>query len=156
MLAVSAEENHRYDEASSFRYWSMDARRAEKWRGSALFRLDWWLNGWYWLYWLASGYGERLWQAIAGLIVVWALFAVFYTWVGFAQPAAVLPYDQDRIGRPLDTSDAASYSLGVITLQKPDPHAVTAAARALVTIESILGPAQAALFLLAMRRKFMR
>ncbi|HKV34364.1 MAG TPA: pentapeptide repeat-containing protein, partial [Pyrinomonadaceae bacterium] len=51
-LAVNAEENHRYEEASKFRYMAMDARRLEHWRGMDFRRLSWW-------YWFASGYGER-------------------------------------------------------------------------------------------------
>jgi hypothetical protein len=35
-LAVNAEENHRYEEASRFRYLSMDARRPEKWHAFAI------------------------------------------------------------------------------------------------------------------------
>src|ERR1051326_1836479 len=49
-LAVNAEENHRYGEASRFRYHSMNVKRLEKWHGWAFWTLDWW-------YWLASGYG---------------------------------------------------------------------------------------------------
>jgi hypothetical protein len=49
-----------------------------------------------------------------------------------------------------------TYSLAVMSLQRPEPKPMTAAAHALVTIESILGPVQAALLALAIRRKFMR
>jgi uncharacterized protein YjbI with pentapeptide repeats len=62
-LAVNAEENHRYEEASRFRYLAMDARRREKYRGLTFWTLGWW-------YWVASGYGERIVRASAVLLAV--------------------------------------------------------------------------------------
>src|SRR6266481_2082572 len=66
-IAVNAEDNHRYEEASNFRYMSMDARRREKWRGFAILNLYWW-------YWAASGYGERIVRAFLILVGLWLLF----------------------------------------------------------------------------------
>jgi hypothetical protein len=43
-----------------------------------------------------------------------------------------------------------------MTLQKPEPRPATGAAQAVVMLETILGPVQAALLALAIRRKFMR
>ncbi len=59
-------------------------------------------------------------------------------------------------GEPLRLGRSFTYSLGVMSLQKPDPKPLTDTAHALVTLETILGPAQAALLALAIRRKFMR
>ncbi len=61
-----------------------------------------------------------------------------------------------EVGEPLDWSRATTYSLGVMTLQKPEPRPVTVWAQRLVILETILGPLQAALLALAIRRKFMR
>jgi hypothetical protein len=77
-LAVNAEENHRYEEASKFRYMAMEARRLESWRGFAPWRLSWW-------YWLASGYGERVGQAFFVLLGILLLSALLYNHVGFAR-----------------------------------------------------------------------
>jgi hypothetical protein len=155
-LAGNAEENHRYEEAAKFRYWAMDARRLEDWKGFAFWRLSWW-------YWLASGYGERVFRAFFCLLVVWLLFALLYTQVGFAPKIPRYPGESEdivarraEIGEPLDWSRATTYSLGVITLQKPEPRPVTVWAQRLVIFETILGPLQAALLALAIRRKFMR
>jgi len=134
-LADNAEENHRYEEASRFRFWSMDARRIEKWRGFAFWRLDWW-------FWAASGYGERSIQALLILIGIWLVFALLYMRVGFSEAI-----------KPLDTF---FYSLYVMLLQKPDPKPITTWAKSLVVLETMMGPVQAALFALAVRRKFMR
>lgn len=155
-LAVNAEENDRYEDASKFRYLSMDAERREKWRGFPIWRLSWW-------YWLASGFGERMSQAFLVLLGILLLSAVFYTQVGFARweprlasEADVLSNKRDEVGAPMRFSRALTYSLGVMTLQRPEPRPATILAQAVVLLETILGPVQAALLALAIRRKFMR
>jgi hypothetical protein len=165
-LAENAEANSRYEEASKFRYWAMELQRQEmdpiwkeEWYEFAFWRLDWW-------YWATSGYGERIVRALLMLLGIWAIFVLLYTRVGFVhQP----PSDQaassataasvtveDKIGQPLEFARALTYSLGVMSLQKPEPKPLTGTAQALVLLETILGPVQAALLALAIRRKFMR
>jgi len=155
-LAVNAEENHRYEEASKFRYMAMEARRLESWRGFAPWRLGWW-------YWLASGYGERVLKAFVVLLGIWFVAGLLYTRVGFArwEPKLASEIDvaiarRDEVGAPLKFSRALTYSAGVMTFQKPEPRPATTAAQTVVLFETILGPVQAALLALAIRRKFMR
>jgi hypothetical protein len=155
-LAVNAEENHRYEEASKFRYMAMDVRRREKWRGFVPWRLGWW-------YWLASGYGERVGQAFFVLLGILLLSALLYNQVGFArwEPKVASESDaivekRDDVGAPLKFSRALTYSAGVMTFQKPEPRPATTAAQTVVLLETVLGPVQAALLALAIRRKFMR
>jgi len=155
-LALNAEENHRYEEASKFRYMAMETRRLESWRGFAPWRLSWW-------YWLASGYGERVWQAFFVLLGILLLSALLYNQVGFArwEPKVASESDlvaakRDEVGTPMKFSRALMYSLAVMTLQKPEPRPATTAAQTVVILETILGPVQAALLALAIRRKFMR
>ena len=155
-LAVNAEENHRYAEASKFRYMAMDARRLESLLGFAPWRLSWW-------YWLASRYGERVLRAFVVLIGILLVSAGMYTKVGFArwEPKPASEVDgaiakRDDMGAPLQFSRALTYSAGVMTLQKPEPRPATTAAQTVVLLETILGPVQAALLALAIRRKFMR
>jgi hypothetical protein len=155
-LAVNSEDNNRYEEASKFRYMAMEARRLESWRGFAPWRLSWW-------YWLASGYGERSFQALMVLLGILLLFALFYTQVGFARwepriasEADVAVAKRDEIGASLKFSRALTYSAAVMTLQRPEPKPATTAAQTVVLLETILGPVQAALLALAIRRKFMR
>lgn len=57
---------------------------------------------------------------------------------------------------PLTLPEAVIYSAGVMSLQKPEPLPANKRAKALVLFETILGPLQAALLALAIRRKFMR
>jgi len=155
-LAANAEDNNRYREASHFRRMAFDAERLETWHGFDVRRLNWW-------YWIASGYGERPFQALLVLIGILVLFGLLYTQVGFsrweprlASEAEVATAKKDDIGAPLKFSRALTYSSLVMTLQKPEPRPATTAAQTVVLLETILGPVQAALLALAIRRKFMR
>jgi len=162
-LAVNAEENHRYREASDFRYLSMDVHRFERtkpgqfqWHKVAFWELDWW-------YWLASGYGERAGRAFMGLLGIWLLFALLFTHVGFvtsekysASDSEVTESNYQAWAKPLTFSRAATYTPAVMTLQKPEPKPQTNAAQTAVLLATILGPLQAALLALAVRRKFIR
>jgi hypothetical protein len=155
-LAANAEDNDRFRSASQFRRMAMDAERQENWSGLDFRKLNWW-------YWLASGYGERITQAFLVLLGIWFVAGLLYTRVGFArwEPKLATESDlviakRDDVGAPLKFSRALTYSAGVMTLQKPEPRPATTAAQAAVLLETILGPVQAALLALAIRRKFMR
>lgn len=167
-LAVNAEENNRYEEAAHFRYMAMEVKRRQRQRSLDLFRLGWW-------YWLLSGYGERVTRAFGMLITIWLLFAVIYsrgdaTWWQPKQSAGRVaqvsaPAQPSTVGRatpaasavaPMPLSEAAVYSAYVMSLQKPEPLPATMLAKLIVLFEMILGPLQAALLALAIRRKFMR
>ncbi|MGH9753889.1 MAG: pentapeptide repeat-containing protein [Blastocatellia bacterium] len=155
-LAVNAEENHRYGEAADFRYGSMDLRRLERPRdGKGLQVL-------HWLYWMASGYGERVTRAVVVLAVLWLVFAGLYTRTGFERKTfpdnteKTIVLQEDEVGRPLPFKRALIYSFAVMSLQKPEPKPLTNAAHSFVIVETILGPIQAALLALAIRRRFMR
>ena len=180
-LAVNAEDNHRYGEASTFRYLSMDTRRLteyylpgvhwlfhkinrrwlwriarRRWGRIAFWRLSWW-------YWLASGYGERAFRAFIVLLSIWLLFAFSFTQIGFVVSDKNLLNNLDvsqskyeAWGRPLKFPRAVTYTAGVMTFQKPEPRPQTNTAHSLVLLATILGPLQAALLALAIRRKFIR
>lgn len=157
-LATSAEDNQRYDLASLFRHESMNLRRKEKWSGFKFWKTDWL----YLLYWSSSGYGERVLRALTWLLGIWLLFGALYTQLGFAP--LWTPVNQTNLAiaqpryesEPLRLPRAFLYSLEVMALQKPEPRPMTLAARCVVMLETILGPVQAALLLLAIRRKFLR
>jgi hypothetical protein len=155
-LAVNAEDNQRYEEASNFRYMAMEVRRIQSFYGLAFWKLSWW-------YWVASGYGERVLQAFLVLLGIWFVAGLLYTRVGFAQweprvatEAEVSVTKRDDVGAPLKFSRALTYSAAVLTFQRPEPKPATTAAQTVVLLETILGPVQAALLALAIRRKFMR
>ena len=156
-LADNAEANHRYHEASNFRYNAFEARRIEKFWSFVPWRLDWW-------YWLASGYGESVGRAFLVFVALFAVFAFGYGRSGFDQSSKATapgvtqgaPIQPDTVGKPLDLRDAFIYSFYVTILQKPEPKPLTRTAKILVGLETVLGPAQAALRALAVRRRFMR
>jgi hypothetical protein len=162
-LAINCEEGHRYKEASRYRYWAMDTFRRERWRGLAFWRLSWW-------YWFASGYGERVWQAAIVLVILWFVFASVFligqqsgqwwrptqTQLQKTTLATQTKASPDEIPRLTGFRDSLVYSAGVMMLQKPEPLPANKRARTFVLLETILGPVQAALLALAIRRKFMR
>ena len=160
-LADNAETNHRYHEASRLRYSSFDARRIERFYGFIFWRVDWW-------YWLASGYSERVLQAFIVFVVLIGLFTIGYKNSDFdptsktaitkpiPMAASSSPDIPDRQPRRLGWREAALYSFNVSILQKPDPKPMGLWGNALVSLETVLGPAQAALLALALRRRFMR
>jgi len=160
-LADNAETNHRYHEASRLRYSSFDARRIERFYGFSFWRLDWW-------YWLASGYGENVLRAFIVFVVLIGLCTMGYKNADFdptiktaitkPMPAATSssPDTQDTQPRRLGWREAALYSFNVSILQKPEPKPKGLWGNLLVSLETVLGPAQAALLALAVRRRFMR
>lgn len=155
-LAVNAEENHRYTEASRLRYAAMESRRLETHGGFVPWRLAWW-------YWLASGYGESSVRAFWVFAILIALFSFGYTRVDFehtVKPIAAASDSTSAVVEPntkrLDWKEAIAYSLNVSILQKPEPKPFSFQAKLLVWLETVLGPAQAALLALAVRRRFMR
>lgn len=73
-----------------------------------------------------------------------------------ASAANSSPNTQDPQPRRLGWREAALYSFNVSILQKPEPKPKELWGSALVSLETVLGPAQAALLALALRRRFMR
>lgn len=160
-LADNAEANHRYHEASRLRYSAFEVRRIEKFLGFVPWRLDWW-------YWLASGYGESVGRAFVVFVLLIGLFALGYKTAEFeplSKPAIARP-EITATSQPPDSSEtkprrlgwreAALYSFNVSILQKPEPRPRGLWGGLLVSLETVLGPAQAALLALAVRRRFMR
>jgi uncharacterized protein YjbI with pentapeptide repeats len=160
-LAANAEENNRYEEASKFRYMAMETKRLEyRWQGR-FWTLNWW-------YRLSSGYGEDWKRAVVVLIGVLVLFGVLYAsplsrfdfgekkdTAAVEQPIAEKTNDPERFQHP-GLSEGAVHSLYVSALQRPEPKAGDTLTKFFVILETILGPLQAALLALAIRRKFMR
>ena len=101
------------------------------------------------LYNVLSGYGERGFQAFMWLLIMWSLFAFLYVWKGDF-------VDSDGVEKEMRPAQAMSYSLQVLTLQKPDLKPNDTTTTVLYAMETIWAPIQLALFALAIRRKFMR
>ena len=181
-LAVNAEENNRYEEAANFRYMAMEVRRLQRRPRLDPFRLGWW----YWLMsgygervtrafgvllsiWLLFAViystGDASWwqpKQSARLAADASARDTQPNAVRDAQPAireaqpAVREAQPAAAVAPLTLPEAVIYSAGVMSLQKPEPLPANKRAKAFVLFETILGPLQAALLALAIRRKFMR
>jgi hypothetical protein len=136
-LASNSEENNRYDEASSFRYLAMDSQRLENSKGFSPQTLTWW-------YWLLSGYGEDWKRAFFWLIGILLICSILY-----ATPLSIFKEE-------LSLWNTFGYSLNVFALQRPEPRPTNWFAMLIVGFEAIFAPLQAALLILAIRRKFMR
>lgn len=157
-LAVNAEDSNRYEQAADLRYLAMEVARSMRWRRIDWLRLSWW-------YWLLSGYGEKVRRAFTALLVIWFLFAIIYwkcadaTWWQPNQTANTAPAKSEpseTAAKTFTAAEALLYSAGVMALQKPEPLPANKRAKLFVLLETVLGPVQAALLALAIRRKFMR
>ena len=74
-LAYNAEENHRYEEASTFRYRATESARLQRDNPDQCDkRIE--IRALSWFYWLVSGYGERVWQALVVLLGILVLFGL--------------------------------------------------------------------------------
>jgi hypothetical protein len=144
-LALLAEKNGDYEMAGEFYYWSMDvARKESRWRFGLLNNL----------YWALSGYGERILRAFGILVAICAVFAVLYM---FAGPSKLQVLHTSGFSESIQhAGHAMVYSLGVLFRLSPDPKPDLGLFQLLVTIESIMGPVQIAVLLLAIRRKILR
>lgn len=160
-LAINAEENRRFSEASHFSYqaWSLDLRQ----RRFSRFRpwdLLWW-------YWALSGFGDRPGQAFGCLVGLLIVFAAMYLMIGLVPVqevpcSAPAPYLNPPQGNCYDGISAlpraVAYSLGVLALRRPEPRPAAEEwwPQLIVTLETIFIAVQVALFVLALRRRFMR
>jgi uncharacterized protein YjbI with pentapeptide repeats len=156
-LAVNAEENNRYRQAADLRYLAMEVARRMRWRRVDVLNFAFW-------YWILSGYGEKVRRAFAALVIVWLAFAIAYwslrdpTWWQPKQVKTTTMLEQPHASPPIAFTlpEALLYSANVMALQKPEPLPAHWLTKLLVLAETIFGPLQAALLVLAIRRKFMR
>ncbi len=176
-LAVNAEENNRFEEASNFRKMAFEVERLERkenrktWLNKlkASFNSDIYCSSFFsniriatkkcwftiktfpsdllhFLYRIFSGYGERWFRAFCWLIAIWLFLAFLY-----ATPICNF-IEKEKYG----FSYWIGYSLNVITLQRPEPKAANSFTMIILGLEVLFAPLQAALLILAVRRKFMR
>jgi uncharacterized protein YjbI with pentapeptide repeats len=149
-LAINAAENHRYQEASDFRFAAMDVPRHRSAKDANILGLHWW-------YWLMSGYGERVGRAFAVLMFVVVLFAFIYMHLPFEGSNSASPTSQPATGFVTMTfPEALLYSARSASLREPTPHPASLRGKLAVAAESTFAPIQAALLLLAVRRRFTR
>ncbi len=172
-LAVNAEQNNRYEEASRLRYMAMETKRLDE---SITTRFVFWLYKW------TSCYGESWSWALGILVCILLVFAFLFTTrlasfdYGKERPVKTFHgytdvfadnleiiktticgnVDDSAPFRPMNRCEAVSHSLAVASFQRPEPKSEGFFTKLLTTLETIFAPLQAALLALAIRRKFMR
>jgi hypothetical protein len=141
-------EDHRdFERAGHFNYGEKEIRR----RNPGTSRGLWVLLT---LYWLFSGYGERWVRPLFWLLLLLASSTIGYLSLG------TFPIGGRNLLSWTDISDCLTvflYSLRVIFLLRPNDIALTGlGAKALHTLQSVLGPIFIALLALAVRQKLKR
>lgn len=162
-LAVNAEENNRYGQASKFRYMAMETKRLQN-------KGIWRFLNMHWFYKWSSGYGESWSRAALVLILILFFCGAFYN-LPFAyfepfEKKTEKQKEQENISEnveqpkyyKMNDSEGFIHSLYVAALQRPEPKpaADSNLTKAVIIFETIFAPLQAALLALAIRRKFMR
>jgi len=131
-------------------------RRALLRRGPAGW-LPWLLHS---LYWLTSGYGERIFRSAVAFLILWlSLAGVFtLTWFRVSEPVnwRVREYEKKYEFRPT-YSESVSYTFRSLTFQRGGYMVpFTPWAERLTLLANVLGPTQLGFLFLAVRRRFWR
>ncbi len=157
-LAVNAEDNNRYEEASSFRLMANEIKRLQDYDGWKIWSLHWW-------YGLSSSYGESWIRAsVILLIIVFLVFPFLYTTRVFQvcpneKPVSLSLSENICVQKNLEilNGSAILQSLSTATFQTTEYRKpVSGWGEFWIIVEKIFVPIQTALLLLAIRRKFMR
>lgn len=149
-LAANAEENNRYLEASKFRFRASELDRiGSHWYGRLTFLS--------WLYKWSSRFGENYLWAIGVLVLLLATFAFYYHYAFFQICPKESNVNIPCATRTMDWKEATHQSFMTAALQNVEYRkTMTTEQDLLILLQKVLSPIQAALLLLAIRRKFMR
>jgi hypothetical protein len=137
-LKQNYESQRDYGRAGDFYYGEMEMKRRQL---NPLGQIP------FWIYRILSGYGESYPRALFWLIVMWLLFAVLFTVVGYS----------DEWGNHADLWRSLIYSAQSMTLfHELNITFHSAWGKAIKLVASVLGVIQIALFGLALQRRFKR
>jgi uncharacterized protein YjbI with pentapeptide repeats len=137
-LKQNYESQRDYGRAGDFYYGEMEMKRRQL---NPLGQIP------FWIYRILSGYGESYPRALFWLIVMWLLFAVLFTVVGYT----------DEWGNHADLWRSFIYSAQSMTLfHEPKITFDNTLGQAVELVASVLGVIQIALFGLALQRRFKR
>jgi hypothetical protein len=137
-LKQNYESQRDYGRAGDFYYGEMEMKRRQL---NPLGQIP------FWIYRILSGYGESYPRALFWLIVMWLLFAVLFTVVGYT----------DEWGNHADLWRSLIYSAQSMTLfHELNITFHSAWGKAIKLVASVLGVIQIALFGLALQRRFKR
>lgn len=149
-VAKNAEENDKYHEASQFRYTASEIERiGPRWYGR--------FTPLSWAYKWSSRYGEVWWWAALVLLGIIAAFTVYYNFAFFEICPKGFTPAVGCVVRTMTIPEAIHQSLMTGALQTVEYRKTIHPAQDLmILLEKIFVPIQAALLLLAIRRKYMR
>jgi uncharacterized protein YjbI with pentapeptide repeats len=137
-LKQNYESQRDYGRAGDFYYGEMEMKRRQL---NPLGQIS------FWIYRILSGYGESYPRALFWLVVMWLLFAVLFTVVGYT----------DEWGNHADLWRSLIYSAQSMTLfHELNITFHSAWGKAIKLVASVLGVIQIALFGLALQRRFKR
>jgi hypothetical protein len=171
-LVLNYEKNRDYDSAENFHFGEMHMRRRSKESTRKRWNLARWING-HSIYWFSSAYGTSYRRALLNLILVFLLISAAFLYSGFqitdpSSGAVVRTVEYGVLHRPgyqtvsfgqwlKDYGQAALYALTTVTFQKGDYYRpLDATSRLWLTLGTLAFAGQAALFFLAIRRRFKR
>jgi hypothetical protein len=149
-LKRNYEEQRDYERAGHFHYGEKEMRRKNpKTSLGHRFLL--------WLYWLISGYGERIWKPLvaAGFVLVaFMLVYLCYRLTPTKPSTSIHPLALNNI---VTWGEALVYSFRVMTLQKPQDFVLSGSLIKLIyTLQSFIGPLLIGLLALAVRQRLKR
>jgi uncharacterized protein YjbI with pentapeptide repeats len=176
-LSMNADENGRFEEASKFRKMALETERLERrkrrkiwfnkvsgvfgslikcsnfFSESKIAGIQLWdltksfpFDILHFLYGVSSGYGENWRRALSLLIGILFFWSLIYS-------SSVCSFTDNASH---DLGFWVGYSLNVVTLQRPEPKPANTFTMIFIGLEILFAPIQAALLILAVRRKFMR
>jgi hypothetical protein len=179
-LVLNYEGKRDYESAEYFHIGEMEMRRRSVSARSeeALFQPRWWLNlrqyiNGHGLYWLSSRYGTSYTQALGVLLVMVLYFSLLFLYAGFQRvreggdnPIYAIEYNvlPDSAHHLVSVSqwasdfgESISFTLSILTFQRDRFYQpLNARSRFVLYLSVFLLAAQAALTLLAIRRRFRR
>jgi len=171
-LVLNYEKKHDYDTAENFHFGEMHMRRKAKEATRRWWIPTRWVNG-HSIYWLSSAYGTSYRRALLILIAIFFLIATAFLYSGFQiidpnPGTAVRTIEYGVLNKPgyqkvsfyqwlKDYGHAALYTLTTVTFQKGDYYRpLDGVSKLWLSLGTLAFAGQAALFFLAVRRRFKR
>jgi len=145
-LKQNYEDQHDYERAGDFHYGEKEMRRKKP-------ETPWGLRLLLVFYWLFSGYGERMLRPILWTLGLSVVCAVAYLCDPSLKEA--IPGNLTS-GKNPTWGEVAIYSFQVTAFFRPQDFGLSAWAKVIYTLQSLLGPLLLGLFALAVRQKLKR
>lgn len=147
-LKQNYEDQRDYERAGDFHYGEKEMRRKNP-------ETSWGLWLLLVLYWLFSGYGERVLRPILWTLGLSVVCAVAYAYLGDLSLKEATP-GHPTLGKSPTWGEIAIYSFQATAFFRPQNFVLSAWAKVIYTLQSLLGPLLLGLFALAVRQKLKR